>query len=490
MGRTNHFVYSLYPVKTCTPFQGFRFSFPANGERKRKCKAHCLILPFPIQGHINPMLQFAKRLRHKGIRITLAATKHVFKTMQDFSGSVSVETISDGYDEGGVSSAENEEAYLARFRQVGAETLEQLIQRLKNSGRAIDCIIYDAFIPWSLDVAKKLGLVGAAFFTQSCAVDNIYYHVYKGDVKLPLSESEFLIPGLPPLKPSDMPSFLYVRGSYPALLEMVVNQFQDIEKADWLLFNTFHKLEEEVIDWMVKFSPVKAIGPTIPSMYLDKRIEDDKEYGLSVYKPITGTCMEWLDKRELNSVIYVSFGSMAELGKEQMEELAWGLKLSNKYFLWIVRASEESKLPKNFAEETCEKGLILSWCPQLDVLAHNSVGCFVTHCGWNSTLESLSLGVPMVAMPQWTDQSTNAKYVMDVWKMGVRAPSDENGMVSRDTICDCTRRVMEGKTAEEVKKNATKWKELAREAVDKGGSSDTNIEEFVSKLAHKSACSD
>ncbi|CAA2995240.1 UDP-glycosyltransferase 74F2-like [Olea europaea var. sylvestris] len=454
-------------------------------KRTEEYKAHCLILPFPSQGHINPMLQFAKRLRHKGVKITLAATKHIFKTMQDFSGSVSVETISDGYDEGGLSAAKNDDEYLARFRKVGTETLEELIKRLKNSRCALDCIVYDAFIPWSLDVAKTLGLVGAAFFTQSCAVDQIYYHVYKGDVKLPLSESEISIPGLPPLKPSDMPSFLYVHGSYPPLKDMVVNQFQSIEKADWLLFNTFHKLEEEVIDWMAKFSPVKAIGPAVPSMYLDKRIEDDREYGINVYKPITGACMEWLDKRESDSVIYVSFGSLAELGKEQMEELAWGLKLSNMYFLWIVRASEESKLPKDFAEETCEKGLILSWCPQLDVLAHNSVGCFGTHCGWNSTLEALSLGVPMVAMPQWTDQSTNAKYVMDVWKMGIRAPPDENGMVSRDTICYCTKQVMEGETGKQIKKNATKWKELAREAVDKGGSSDTNIEEFVSKLVHE-----
>ncbi|KAL2544525.1 UDP-glycosyltransferase 74F2 [Forsythia ovata] len=209
------------------------------------CKAHCLILPFPIQGHINPMLQFARRLRHKGIKVTLAATKHVFKSMQEYSGSVSVETISDGFDETGFK-GESADEYSSRFRQVGTQTLEELIQRLKSSCCPVDCIIYDPFLPWGLDLAKKLGLVGAAFFTQSCAVDHIYYHAYKGDVKLPLSDSEILIPGLPPLKPSDMPSFLYVHGSYPPLFDIVVSQFQNIEKADWLLFNTFHKLEEEV----------------------------------------------------------------------------------------------------------------------------------------------------------------------------------------------------------------------------------------------------
>ncbi|KAL2544585.1 UDP-glycosyltransferase 74F2-like [Forsythia ovata] len=190
---------------------------------------------------------------------------------------------------------------------------------------------------------------------------------------------------------------------------MIFNQFQNLEKADWILVNTFHKLEQEDIDWMAKFLPVKAIGPTIPSMYLDKRIQDDKDYGLSVFKPINNVCMKWLNERASRSVVYVSFGSLAELGAEQMEELAHGLKTSNKYFLWVVRSSEEAKLPKNFSKETSKKGLIVSWCPHLEVLAHEAIGCFITHCGWNSTLEALSLGVPLVAMPQRTDQSTNAK---------------------------------------------------------------------------------
>ncbi|KAK6158740.1 hypothetical protein DH2020_006054 [Rehmannia glutinosa] len=221
-------------------------------------------------------------------------------------------------------------------------------------------------------------------------------------------------------------------------------------------------------------------------MYLDKRLPDDKDYGLSVYKPLTGACMDWLNKRQPGSVIYVSFGSLAQLGENQMEELAWGLKLSHKHFLWVVRSSEQSKLPKDFAQETSEKGLIVSWCPQLDVLSHEAVCCFVTHCGWNSTLEALSLGVPMVAMPQWSDQSTNSKFVMDVWKMGVRNPMDNNGLVSRETIASCIREVVEGERREEIKENVIKWKELAREAMDEGGSSDKNIEEFVSSLGSKS----
>lgn len=235
---------------------------------------------------------------------------------------------------------------------------------------------------------------------------------------------------------------------------------------------------------MSRYWRVKAIGPTIPSMYLDKRLQEDKEYGLSIFKPITDSCINWLNKQQPRSVVYVSFGSMAQLTNEQTEELAEALTTSGKYFLWVVRSSEESKLPSNFSEmsKASEKGLVVSWCPQLEVLAHESVGCFVTHCGWNSTLEGLSLGVALVAMPQWTDQSTNTKFVTDVWGAGVRARAGRGGLVSKEEIVDCIKRVLEGEDGRVIGLNAIKWKEIAREAVDKGGSSDKNIEEFVHAL--------
>jgi len=127
---------------------------------------------------------------------------------------------------------------------------------------------------------------------------------------------------------------------------------------------------------------------------------------------------------------------------------------------------------------------VVRWCPQLEVLTHEAVGCFVTHCGWNSTLEALSSGVPMVAVPHWSDQSTNAKHIMDIWKMGLKVPVDEKGLVKQEAIENCIREIMEGERGEEIKKNALKWRKLAREAVDEGGSSDKNIEEFVAKLVH------
>lgn len=229
---------------------------------------------------------------------------------------------------------------------------------------------------------------------------------------------------------------------------------------------------------------VKTIGPCIPSMYLDKRLPNDKDYGLSLFEPQTDACIQWLDAREIGSVVYISMGSLASLGSEQMQEIAKALEDCNKYFLWVVRGSEENKLPLSFKERTSSKGLIVNWCPQLEVLAHDALGCFVTHCGWNSTLEAISLGVPMVTFPQWTDQPTNAKCIVDFWKIGVRVRVDDKGFLNSHELELCIREVMEGERAIEIKSNATKWKHLTKEAMEEGGSSNANIEEFVTKLLY------
>ncbi|KAK1389430.1 hypothetical protein POM88_017608 [Heracleum sosnowskyi] len=330
--------------------------------------AHCLVFPYPMQGHINPMHQFSKTLVSKGIKVTLVTTKFLSKSFQQLSGSMPVETISDGF-EGGYASAESLEAYFSKFKKIGSETLTKLIEKLNATGFPVDCIVYDAMMTWVLDVVKSFGLVSAIFFTQSCAVDNIYYHV---------------------------------------------------------------------IEWMSKQLRLRAIGPTIPRNCLNnqKTREDDTDNGLQMFKPNTDAYMNWLNEQQDHSVIYVSFGSLAELNAEQMQELAYGIKQSGKHFLWVVRASEE--------------------------------------------------GVPMVAVPIWTDQRTNAKFVADVWRMGVRVDTDKNGVFKGEIVGHCIREVMDGEKGKEVKTTSKRWMDMAREAVKEGGSSDISINEFVASLTQHS----
>ncbi|XP_020232914.1 UDP-glycosyltransferase 74G1 [Cajanus cajan] len=450
-------------------------------EKKSKANSvHCVVLAYPAQGHTNPMLQFSKLLQQEGVRVTFVSTLFYCNNLQKLPTGISHETISDGFDGGRIGEAKSFRVYLDRFWKIGPKTLVELLEKLMRSGYPVDCLIYDSFMPWALEVAKRFGIVGVPFLTQNLAVNSIYYHVHLGKLQVPLTNQEISLPALPQLQLGDMPSFFFNYLQDPAFLDFLVAQFSNIDKADWILCNSFYELEKEVADWTMKIWPkFRTIGPSIPFINLENQTQDGEDYGIAQFT--SEECMKWLDDKPREFVVYVSFGSMAELSEEQIEELAYGLRDSGSYFLWVVRASEETKLPKGF-EKNSEKGLVVTWCSQLKVLGHEAIGCFVTHCGWNSTLEALSLGVPMVAMPQEADQSTNAKHVEDVWKVGIKALVDGKHVVRREVLKHCVREVLESEGGKEMKRNAMHWRTLAANAVGNGGSSHANINEFVNSV--------
>ncbi|EYU17631.1 hypothetical protein MIMGU_mgv1a006064mg [Erythranthe guttata] len=454
-------------------------------KEKKEHRVHILCVPYPSQGHVNPMLQFCKRLVSKGAKATFTITNFISKSINPKSHSVDIASISDGFDTGGFRQAESVSDYLNRMEVEGSRTLENLIKSYRDRNLAVDCIVYDAFLPWVLDVARRFGIAGACFFTQACAVNYVYYYVHHGLLDIPVVAQPVEIPGLPPLELPDLPSFMHVSGSYPAYFEMVLNQFSNVDKADFVLVNTFYKLEEKVVDSMTKVCPMLTIGPTLPSFYLDNRIENDDKYDVNLFQSDPSqTILDWLNTKPPKSVVYIAFGSMDNLPKAQMEEIAWGLNNTNFDFLWVIRVfDKEEKLPESFVRASSERALFAHWSPQLEVLSNEAIGCFFSHGGWNSTTEALSLGVPMVVMPQWTDQTTDAKLVQDVWGVGIRVRvSEENGIVRREEIESCVREVMEGEKGKEMKRNCVKWRDLAKEAVSEGGTSDLNIDAFISKL--------
>ncbi|KAK9675702.1 hypothetical protein RND81_11G024700 [Saponaria officinalis] len=446
---------------------------------------HVVVVPYPSQGHINPLLQFAKRLASKGIKATLATTKYTISSISSIKN-VTVESISDGFDEHGFSQAGSEEVFLNSFKVNGSKSLSQIIEKHQNAPFPVTCVVYDAFLPWALDVAKKYGLYGAAFFTNSATVCSIFASVDRGLIGLPLNDPEEVVKALtkmPKFKANELPSFLKKPESYPAYLAMKLSQYSNLGLADWAFCNSFEDLELEVIEGVQGWD-AKMIGPMVPSSYLDGGIEGDIDYGASLWKPLSGQCKEWLQTKPTKSIIYISFGSMVSLTQEQMGEIAWGLIESNYNFLWVIRESQYSKLPQGFLEELgkSKRGMIVTWCNQLEVLSHEATACFMTHCGWNSTLEGLSLGVPMVGVPQWSDQLPDAKFIEEVWGVGVRANEDDKGVVTREEFQRCLKVIMEGKRSVEIRENANKWRELSKKAVSKGGSSDNHIEDFVQHL--------
>lgn len=235
-------------------------------------------------------------------------------------------------------------------------------------------------------------------------------------------------------------------------------------------------ISHQIICWMEKHWPIKTVGPAILLG------QNDENHPINMFEPKHDACREWLGLRQTGSVVYVSLGSISSLDKQQMEELAFGLIMSNCYFLWVVRSSEVDKLPQDFTSLASEKGLMVEWCSQPQALAHRALACFVSHCGWNSTLEALSYGVPLIAMAHWIDQITNSKFIEDVWGFGIRVKAGENGIIGREEIAMCIKKVVHGEEGDELKANACKWKDLANKAVQKGGTSANNIEDIVSNL--------
>ncbi|KAL6845968.1 hypothetical protein ACP4OV_023416 [Aristida adscensionis] len=316
------------------------------------------------QGHINPTLQFGKRLAaRRGVRCTLAVTRFVLAQSPPpaaGAGAVRVAAISDGCDRGGFDEAGEIAAYTARLEAAGSATLGELLRSESEQGRPVRAVVYDPFLPWAQRVARRHGAACAAFFTQPCAVDVAYGHAWAGRlVRPPLAAGgePLELPGLPSgLTPRDMLTFL-ADPDDGAYLDLLVSQFRGLDTADHVFVNSFFELQPQESEYMASAWRAKTVDPTVPSAYLDNRLPDDSSYGFHLYTPMTTTTRSWLDTRAVRSVVYVSFGSLAPPNSVQMAEVAEGLHNCGKAFLWVVRASETSKIPDHFADKVKDRGL-------------------------------------------------------------------------------------------------------------------------------------
>jgi len=209
---------------------------------------HCLVLAYPAQGHINPMLHFSNILHQQGVKVTFVTTiSFCNNNFHNLPSSLSLQTISDGFDNGGIHEAGSYRTYLQRFWQVGPNTLADLLHKLHREGDPVHCVIYDSLFPWPLEVAKRFQIAGASFLTQNMFVNTIYYHVQHGNLQLPITQNQISLPPLPELQRHDMPSFFFpTDADNPALLDLLVGQFSTVDEADWILCNSFYDAEKEV----------------------------------------------------------------------------------------------------------------------------------------------------------------------------------------------------------------------------------------------------
>ncbi|KFK39466.1 hypothetical protein AALP_AA3G248100 [Arabis alpina] len=370
---------------------------------------------------------------------------------------------------------------------VGKREIKKLLKRYEEEEKQpVTCLINNPFVPWVCDVAEELHIPSAILWVQSSACFVSYYYYHHKLVHFPTETKPDInvkIPCMPLLKHDEIPSFLHPSSRFASYGEAVLDQFKRLEshKPFSILIDTFQELERDLIDHMSQLCPEIICTPVGPLFKMAATISSDIKGDISEH---VGESIEWLDSRESASVVYISFGTVVHLKQEQIDEIAQGLLKSGLSFLWVVRPPMEgsNQEPYGLPRELEEKGKIVEWCPQERVLAHRAVACFLSHCGWNSTMEALSSGVPMVCFPQWGDQVTNAVYLADVTKTGVRLGRGEATIVLSEVVAEKLVEATVGEKALELRENARRWKEEAETAVAYGGTSDWNFGEFVDKL--------
>ena len=328
-------------------------------------------------------------------------------------------------------------------------------------------------------VAAELGVPSYVFFTSPWMTLSLFLHLPELDASrsgehLLDATEPICLPGYAPIHAHELPrSMLADRSSesYTGLLAMA----KEFRGVDGILVNTFRDLEPAVGDGLEGLEvPVHPVGPLVWAR--PARVDRDHE------------CLRWLDQQPHRSVVYVSFGSGGTLTWQQTAELALGLELSQHRFVWVVKKPHQDTasgsffgtsqgeettmdyLPKGFIERTRGIGLVIqAWAPQPLILAHASVRCFVTHCGWNSALESILNAVPMIAWPLFAEQHLNASMLEIQVGVATRIRTGPDRLIRKEEIARAIHRVMEGQEAERMMKRASELREKSLYDLSKVG---------------------
>ncbi|KAI5669865.1 hypothetical protein M9H77_19718 [Catharanthus roseus] len=387
-------------------------------------KPHAVCFPLPAQGHINPMLKLAKLLHHKGFHITFIHTDYNYNRLLKLNPNslkslpdFRFETISDGLSP----MAENvdqdiEEVYVS-IATHGVGAFRDLLNKINNNNNIppVSCVVSDGTMLFTMQVTDQMGLPNVAFWVFNAFAVMCLLH-------------------FPHLRER---GYSLLKGPLDLLLKEVSNN----EENDGIQSNLW------------------------------KNDDDDDD------------CIKWLNSKDEKSVIYINYGTTTTMSREHFVEFAFGLANSKQNFLWIVRPNlvtegQNLLFLKEFLPEIKDRGKIASWCDQKEIINHPSIGGFLTHCGWNSVIESLAAGVPMICWPFTYDHPTNCFCLCNNWGVGIELEK----YVKRSEVERVVRKLMIGEKGKELKKNALEWKKKAEAATGLGGSSYLNLDRLVEEV--------
>ncbi|KAK7266558.1 hypothetical protein RIF29_19206 [Crotalaria pallida] len=450
-----------------------------------------LVIPYPAQGHVNPMMNFSQKLAEKGCNIIFVNTEFSHKrvvssmakqeSISETSSSIKLVSIPDGLE------PENDRSNFGDLSVSMINTvpplLEKLVEDIHLKGdHKITCILVDCFMAWLLEVASELKIKGALFCPASAATFALTYKIPKLiDDKIidcdgfPITKRTFSISPSMPAIDTTMVWWVNMldRIVEKKLFKFVLRCIAAWDLTEWWVGNTTYELEPGALSLVPKFKPV---GPLLRS-YDNKSVT---AASLGQFWEEDISCMNWLDQQPHGSVLYVAFGSITLFEQAQFAELALGLELTKRPFLLVVRQDPNFSDKLTFpAEFRGSRGKIVGWAPQQKVLGHPAIACFVSHCGWNSTMEGLSNGVPFLCWPYFGDQIYNKKYICDELKVGLGFESEANGVVAREEI---KKKVDQVINDENIRSRSLELKEKLLNNLAEGGRSSDNFAKFVDWL--------
>ncbi|CAL5399881.1 unnamed protein product [Camellia sinensis] len=475
-------------------------------------KVEMFFLPWIVaRGHMIPMIDAARLFASYGVKVTILTTHDNLQLFQngvdrDRSLGRDIDFLTFELPEG----CENllsiftinwneEQLFIEKLR----EPIEQILR-----DRRPDCLVSDMFYPWTAESGARLGIPRIVFHVTglfpSCCEEATRRHTPQH--KVDSDKATFALPGLP--NPNHnieftrlkMPSFHTTEPKGAKLAEAIV----DAElKSHGVIINSYYNLEAPYAEYF-KNDMGRKLWLVGPVFLFNKNYEEKAQRGEN--NSIDGvTILNWLDTKEPKSVLYVSFGSQVRMAPEQFFVLAEALEASGHSFIWVARYMPESGeheeegsgrrvLPEGFEERMTKsgKGLIVrSWAPQLLILEHRSMGGFMTHCGWNSTVEGICACLPMITWPLAAEQFFIESLVVDVLKTGIRVGNEEwmalhwepKVTVTREKVETAVKRLMGGGgEVEEMRRRARELSEKANKAVEPGGSSDADVVGLINEL--------
>ncbi|KAG9146192.1 hypothetical protein Leryth_007909 [Lithospermum erythrorhizon] len=491
------------------------------------CNEHIVMLPMMAQGHLIPFLGLAKQINQtSGIQVTIVSTplninylnSTISKDSTQSSSGAKINLVALPFkseEHGLPPNCENTEAiplhqialifHASTFLEVPFRSfLQDLIAK---DGKAPLCIVSDVFMGWANEVAKCFGTINVTFSTGGAYGTAAYASIWQHLPHRLTDKEEFNVPGFPDscyFHISQLHKFIRDADGTDIWSRFFQPQIANSLKSFGFLVNTVEEIEPLGLDILRKYvnMPVWCIGPLLPStMLLDQS-------GSTIIGQRTGRvpgvspekCIQWLDNHSGCSVLYISFGSQNTVSPSQMMALAMGLEESGQPFIWVIRPPfgydlrgefRPEWLPEGFEKRVAEKkqGLLVHrWAPQLEILCHKSTGAFLTHCGWNSVMESLSQGVPLIGWPLAAEQGYNSKMLVENMEVCIVLAKGVQGNLDKEDVKRVISIVMDkGGKGGEMKKNAVKIGELIRSSMKddvggKKGSSLQAMDDFVSTL--------